>query len=502
MSRARRILGATWVGYIQQAATLVVGLWLTPFLLRNLGQHDLGLWLVVTQVLGYLALVDLGILAILPREVALASSQQDSRPRITRLLAQVRTIVHWQVAVLALISIALLVALPEQWVALRWPLAAVLLVFAGAYPLRIPSAVLQGLQDLPYLAKTQMLGWAAGTAVTIVLVWEGWRLSGLIAGWSVTLLLPAVLAAWRLRSTFAPAPDAGAETVPGYFGRSVWVSAGQLGQVFLNGSDVLLIGNLLGAATVVPYSVTAKLITIFTNYPQMLVHSAQPALTELRGAGAKDRLVEVTGALMRGMLILSGVLGVVVISTNRFFVSWWVGSSLFGGVALTAALAAMMLVRHWNVATNYTLFCFGYERQLSLIALADGAVTLAAMALLVPRLGLVGAPVASMAGALLVGLPANVRASAREIGVSVWTFVRPCLTILAVIALVDGVAVAGHLWLDTTRLVVTVAFTAGMLALYAAAVAPFVLSDPLRPYAQTALSMLVVRQPRHEAAAV
>jgi O-antigen/teichoic acid export membrane protein len=501
MSRARRILGATWVGYVQQAATLVVGLWLTPFLLRNLGQHDLGLWLVVTQVLGYLALVDLGILAILPREVALASSRPESRPGITRLVAQVRTIVHWQVAALAVISIGLLLALPAQWVGLRWPLAGVLAVFVGAYPLRIPSAVLQGLQDLPYLAKTQMLGWAVGTATTILLVWQGWRLSGLIAGWSVTLLLPAVLAAWRLRRTFTPASDAGTGTVPGYFGRSVWVSAGQLGQVFLNGSDVLLIGNLLGAATVVPYSVTAKLVTIFTNYPQMLVHSAQPALTELRGAGAKDRLVDVTGALMRGMLILSGVLGIVVIATNRFFVSWWVGHGLYGGGALTAALAAMMLVRHWNVATNYTLFCFGYERQLSLIALGDGVVTLAAMALLVPRLGLLGAPIASMIGALAVGLPANVRASAREMGVSVWTFVRPCLTILSVIALVDAVGVAGHLWLDTTRPLVTVAFTTGMVALYAAAVAPFVLADPLRPYAQTALSMFIVRQPRREAAA-
>jgi len=501
MSRTKKILGATSVGYLQQASTLIIGLWLTPFLLRSVGQHDLGLWQVTGQLLGYLALVDLGILALLPREVAFLSAQPGVTERIGGLVAQVRGIVRWQVAMLAVVCLVFLAFMPAEWRSLRWPLAGVFAVFVCSYPLRIPAAVLQGLQDLPYLARAQIIGWASGTALTVLLVLAGLRLPALVAGWSVTLLLPAVMASWRLRRAFTVSDAPTGTRVPGYFEKSMWVSAGQLGQVFLYGSDVLVIGKLLGAAAVVPYVCTGKLVTIFANYPQMLVHSAQPALTELRGAGAKERLVEVTQALAQGMLVLSGALVVTVITANQFFVTWWVGNSQYGGLVLTLALTATMLVRHWNVAMNYTLFSFGYERQVSIVALADGLVTLSLTALLVPRIGLIGAPTASVLGALLVGLPLNVRAAAREVGVGLGSFLRPCASLVLAISAVVALTVAGHFWLDASRLVNAVAFAAVMLALYAAVVVPFILYGPLKPYALTGFSMLFPRRPEHQASA-
>ena len=49
-------------------------------------------------------------------------------------------------------------------------------------------------------------------------------------------------------------------------GRSAWVSLAQIAQVFLNGTDVLIIGKLLGPAAVVPYSCTSKLVTVLANH--------------------------------------------------------------------------------------------------------------------------------------------------------------------------------------------------------------------------------------------
>jgi len=46
VSRTRRILGGATVGYLHQAVIILVGLWLTPFLLHRIGQHEYGLWLV------------------------------------------------------------------------------------------------------------------------------------------------------------------------------------------------------------------------------------------------------------------------------------------------------------------------------------------------------------------------------------------------------------------------------------------------------------------------
>ena len=75
MSRTRRFLGGVAFGYANQALVTLVGLWLTTFLLLRLGQDDYGLWLVGTRILGYLMLLDLGVVALLPREVAFATGR-------------------------------------------------------------------------------------------------------------------------------------------------------------------------------------------------------------------------------------------------------------------------------------------------------------------------------------------------------------------------------------------------------------------------------------------
>ena len=47
-------MSGTGIAYAHQAAVILLGLWLTPFLLARVGQRELGLWLVAGQVLGYL----------------------------------------------------------------------------------------------------------------------------------------------------------------------------------------------------------------------------------------------------------------------------------------------------------------------------------------------------------------------------------------------------------------------------------------------------------------
>ena len=70
VSRTSRFLGGLSFGYLHLVAVTIAGLWLTPFLLRHIGQHDLGLWLMITQVVNFLGLLDLGVITLLPRETA------------------------------------------------------------------------------------------------------------------------------------------------------------------------------------------------------------------------------------------------------------------------------------------------------------------------------------------------------------------------------------------------------------------------------------------------
>ena len=175
-TRTHRFLGGIRLGYVYLALVTVVGLWLTPFLLRRIGQHDLGLWLVATQILGYLMLLDFGVVALLPRETAYATGrtlQGGDEHDLADTIGRFRRVVRWQVPLVLVAAAAIWIALPAEWSELRWPFVAILVTFVATFPLRIYHAALQGLQDLAYLGRVQLAAWVAGTALTVSLVFGG-----------------------------------------------------------------------------------------------------------------------------------------------------------------------------------------------------------------------------------------------------------------------------------------------------------------------------------------
>jgi O-antigen/teichoic acid export membrane protein len=428
MSRTQRFLGGVTIGYASMVLAIAVGLWLTPFLLVRIGTHEYGLWLITTQILGYLMLLDLGVVALAPRETAYATGRAlgGGADGVAMTFARFRGIVQWQMMPVAIVSLAAWWLVAAQWPALRWPIAIILVAFLAAFPLRLYHATLQGLQDLSYLGKVQLGSWTAGTLVTIVLVLAGTGLAALAAGWVVTQAVSALACALRLKLRFshvwnAPHVSPSLAQARDLFGRSGWVSLTQIGHVFLSGSDVLVLGAVLGPAVTVPYACTGKLITVLANHPQLLMQAAAPAIAEMRTSARKADLRRVAVALMRAMLILSGAVACFVLAANQTFVTWWVGAEQFAGTTLTLLLLAGMLARHFATTLIYALFSFGHERRLSLTGISDGLVTIVTTLLLVSftNLGLASAAIGSLTGVLLVSIPVCSLALARELEVTV-----------------------------------------------------------------------------------
>lgn len=427
MTRTRRFLGGLGVGYASQFILALVGLWVTRFLLGRLGQHDYGLWLLGTQLLAYLMLTDLGIVALLPREAAYATGRESAGapgPALPEVVGQTVRIVFWQMPLVALAAGMLWLFLPAEWGPLRKPLGIVLLAFVATFPLRVPSQTLRGLQDLAALGVIQTGALLAGTLTTVLLVMMRWGLYALATGWIVSQTLLGLGSWMRLRRRFPEAipssiPHLTAAAARYRFGRGLWVSLSQVAVVLLNGTDVVIIGKVLGAAAVVPYACTGKLINFLANQPQMLLQTAEPGLSEMRTGETPAGLLRVTNALTRGILIVSGAMVCGVIVVNHGFVRLWVGEAQWGGLALTSMIVMRSLLGHWDLTSSAAIFAFGYERRLAWVGLLNGAVTVGLSIPLVGALGLLGAPLASLFGVLAISMPANLAALSRETRASV-----------------------------------------------------------------------------------
>jgi O-antigen/teichoic acid export membrane protein len=499
MSRTRRFLGGVGFGYANQLLVMLTGLWLTPFLLGRVGPHDYGLWLVGAQVLAYVMLVDLGVVALLPREAATLTGRagHDSE-ELRTLVGQTARVVLWQTPLMAAASVVVYFFLPAPWEALRAPLAGLLAVLAVTFPLRVLPAALQGLQDLQFLAQLSIGAWGAGFVLTVGLVVAGFGLYALAAGWAAVHCLTIAASFVRLRRRFPHAlprglPRLARAEARRQLGSGFWVSVTQIAVVLLYGTDVLIIGKLLGPAVVVPYACTVKLVQVLSNQPQMLTQVAIPALSELRAGGGREDLRRVCVALTQAMLFVSGGVFCVVLATNEGFVGWWVGPGQFGGLILTALVLANMLLRHWNLTIACVLFAFGGERRLAVTALLDGLLSVGAMAALTPAYGLSGAAAGALAGVLLVSLPANLSALSGADAVSVGGLLRalaPWGWRFAALAALCGTLAAGFVPRGFAALA---AVGAGVGAAYTLLMLPVLWRGPLGVYVRPHVAALAAR---------
>jgi O-antigen/teichoic acid export membrane protein len=505
-SRTRRFVGGIGLGYLYLGLVTVVGLWLTPFLLGRIGQHDYGLWLVVTQIVGYLMLLDLGVVALLPREVAYASSTPTEDGAVATVVHRIRRLVRWQLPLVGIAALTVWLLVPAEWQALSGPLAGVLVVFVLLFPFRVFQAALQGLQDLEFLGWVQLVTWATSITATIALVVAGFGLYALVAGWAIVQCGTATASWWRLRTVHtealsAPARDSSqpstvsAGGTRGYVKQSGWISLEQVAQVFLSGSDVLVLAHLLGAAAVVPYACTAKLAIVFANHPYLLANTAVPALSQIRAGGDTSQLLQVSRALSQTVLMLSGLVACGILTANAWFVSWWVGPEQYGGLGLTLAVIAAMMLRHYSFTLAQVLFCLGRQRALSLTAIADGFSVVALTVALAPSLGIIAAPLAQILSVAIISIPVHLVLLGRELGRATAPLASSSLDLvrrLAVpMALAGGFAV----------LVSAPAFGAVTLALasvglaFCAVMAPVALRPPLRPYLDRLASAFTSRGP-------
>ncbi len=495
MSRTNRFLSGLGFGYASQALTTLIGFWLTPFLLYRIGSHSYGLWLVGTQLMFYLGLLDLGIVALLPRETAFATGRSptiEEAGDLPLIFGHTVRIILWQMPLVALGALIAWFLMPADWAELRHPIGVVLIAFVLTFPLRIYRAVLNGLQDLAYLGRTGILCYLMSTGTTVALVLAGWGLYALAVGWTVQQFAGAFTGWYRLRTHFPTVIPQRLPSMPWSIARTRltqggWVSLSQVAQVLLNGTDVLIIGKLFGPAAVVPFVITGKLISVLANQPQMLMAAAGPALSQMRMAESRQRLSEVCIALSQAMLMVSGLVVCVVLAINKGFIGWWVGASQFGGAWLTGLILLSMLLRHWNFTIASALFFFGHERRLCATALIDGLVSVGAIFFFVREFGLVGAPLGVLAGTCIVSLPANLWALARESHVSIAKLVQPLAPwFVRFAALAAGIIFLARIWLPNTFLLLALA-AAVTATLYFALMFPLALRSPLGGYVRPRL---------------
>jgi O-antigen/teichoic acid export membrane protein len=397
---ASRFLLNAFSNYAGQFLTVGVWIFLTPFILNQIGATSYALWVLVGSIMAYGSLLDFGIAGAVTKYVAEYRARGDSE-RARQLIATALTLY----TIFGLIILAASVILAPLFPALfdvssgQRDTATQLVYLSGlAVAITIPTAtstaVLRGLQRFDLINLVTVTGTLISTLATVVaLLMGGDVISLVIIGIAVTVLMqiPTIWAIYRvapeLRFGFAAANRNMVRTVVS-FSSSLFLL--NIGGRLETKTDEIVIGGFLPLAAVTPYNLARKISTLPQLLAEQFLMLIFPLASELHAENSESQLQSLYVISTRITLAVVLPIGCCLIVLAGPILSLWVGEEYapYAYLVLILTVASMVDTSQWPA--GFVVQGMARHHFNSVISFITGLTNLGLSLLLVRSIGLAG----------------------------------------------------------------------------------------------------------------
>jgi O-antigen/teichoic acid export membrane protein len=391
-----RNISANWIGLF---TVLVVGFFLTPFILHNLGAVAFGLWVLMTTVTGYYGLLDFGIRNAVCRYAARFHVAEDADA------SRIASTAFFTYAMLGAVVLILtflaawklqdLMRVPDEWVATAKQLLLVVGIgTALGFPLSVFGGVLEGQRQFAWVAGVQSVGAVIRATLIVIALKLGYGLLtvGIITvGVSVAASLVYVFVAFavcpqmRLRWQYV---DRGTLRILGSFGLvTFWIA---IALKLRLEADALVIGAFVAVEAIAVFAIASRLVTYTIEIVQNLAQVFTPVFSYLDATGDRLQLQRALVIGNRYSSLVAFPLGAVLIVMGKSIIEAWVGAPYLASYALLVTLMIPMTLYLAQAASTKVLYGMAKHRTLAWVFLVEGIANLGLSILLLRRYGLLG----------------------------------------------------------------------------------------------------------------
>ncbi len=347
----KQISGGIVLSFFSQIITIVVGLVYTPIMIRALGQNEYGLYQLVSSVVNYLNLMNLGFNGAYIRYYVLAKNKKDDKEvaNVNGLFMKVFLIITFLCLCAGVILFFNIGVFGKHLSAADYVIARKLLIImvlnlAISFPNSLYVAFMSANERFVYQKLVLIVVNIAIPILNIPLLYLGFGSVGVVSATLFLTIVRLILNMWYCHSRLKMKINFG------YFDKGIFKEL--LGYTFfiflsdivdqLNSNvDKFLLGRLTGTIAVAIYSVGFNLKNYYTTVSWIVPEMYVPEANRLAIEGSKEK--ELTNVFTKVgkfnnylmLLVLSGFFLV-----GRQFVTLWVGSEY--DVSYYAALILML----------------------------------------------------------------------------------------------------------------------------------------------------------------
>ena len=446
-------VGSSWSAL---AINVMVGIFLSPFILHHLGDTGFGVWVVIFSVTGYYGLFDLGIRSSIIRYVSKYTATDDRKN-----LAHFVNTALFSYTCIGVVSMALTFMLSTSVERLfkippeMHSQARLLLLMVGAsvslsFPLGVFGGMLEGLQRFYILNWTSIGATLARAALIVYFLNRGY---GLLTVALLTITLPIFSSILRGIIVFRLCPvPIGLKHVDRASFRHMANYGGTTFLVLVAArlrfrTDAIVLGTMMSAVAVTYFNIGSRIVDYAQEFVSSLAQVFVPMSSQSEATGNLDRVrkIYIAGNRVCAFLILP--ITAILILLGKHIIRIWVGARY---VPHSYPVLVVMIIPYAllmsQAASGRVLFGLGKHQVYAAITVIEGIANLILSIALVPSLGIIGDALGTaipLSFTCLVFLPRHLK---KQIGVPVGTFLRQAYTlpILLTLPLVVALWVANR----------------------------------------------------------
>jgi len=395
----------TFFNFAGRFGAMVVTLFLTPYIISQLGVRRFGVWSLILVIASCVGLLDLGLRASFVKYVAEYHARRDYEA--------INRVLNSGLALYLILSLVIIAAgfilrdpilrlfkIPTDLFAdARFVLLVAMAIYSLSNVFGLFQAVMTGLQRMD-VTNLIALGVSVFRVLGTVLSLElGYGLRGLIASEALALALTAlllVLSAFRLlpqlQVSWAFYDWPSLRRLLSY---GIKVQVSRLADLAISQTDKLLLGYFLGLSPVAFYEVGSRVVLTSKRLSRVLISAIVPAVAEM---DAREDQISLCRLYLRGSKYLVMVVAPVLLfiaAAAPLILTTWMGEGYELSVPVIRFLALGHLVHLLTGVGTTTAKGMGkpeYETRYSLLLLAMN--TLLGIALVI-RLGFWGVLIAT-----------------------------------------------------------------------------------------------------------
>ncbi len=387
--------------YLGVMGSIIIAFFLSPYLVRTLGDTGYGVWSILASLTAYMSLLDLGVTSAVAKYV--------SEHRIKNEHKSSNEILASAVALLFFVALALVAISPliASFVSNTYdfddsyaPIVSTLIVVSAIdMALYVMSGVLigavTGLQRYDVLNIIRIVIALLKAGLFYLLLSNGYGLVSMASAALVTNVIAAIAMYIFIRRKHKEMSfsfkHANVATSKKIFAFSKFTFVAMVAGQVIYYSDALVIGFFMSAAAITYYSIPWSL----SEYTSVLLNSVSntfmPVFSELNSSNDQEQLYDTYIKATRLMLVLTNLICFGILAVGGDFIGLWMGEQYQERCTpILIILFAILIFKGPQTLTNALLQGMAKHKRYSMINLGLSFVNLGLNIVLVQKYGLLG----------------------------------------------------------------------------------------------------------------